>query len=69
VEIPVNKLDEVFRDLRCKVCGIQLVLAPEDGGGTAFANLAKAIRGFNEVRERVAIEFVLPDRSDQPARA
>ena len=61
-ELPVERLEHAFREFKCPLCRAKIRNAP--GEEDVFDLLGRAVRKLHEpqVRERIAIEFVLPDK-------
>ena len=64
IEIPIEKLGTVFRNCSCPLCHRQF-----DQGNWHGDNLlmifAEAVKRLNGIKDKVGLEFVLPDTSDK----
>jgi hypothetical protein len=67
VEIPIDKLGILYRDCTCPLCRQPFDSGEWDAGGiplhssNLFRVYAEVIKRLNAIKDRVEIEFVVPD--------
>jgi len=63
IDLPIDKLDRLFKDGECPLCREQLV---DDGaaGKNPFLALRNACKAFQDLADKFTLELILPDTED-----